>query len=145
MQAPLLSRCENLPTYSGSSNLTVNVGEDLAYTGQQRFNSFNINGSLLLCGSWTTREDTNVNENALFEMNGIFVNGRNRRRRNLNIADGATVRIEGSLTIYGDIVMGENSTLEFIGTESRANVFGDVIRANTAEVIGEFDDVQNKF
>ena len=141
----LLSRCENLPTYSGSANLTVNVGEELAYTGQQRFRSFTINGSLLLCGSWTTREDTNVNENALFEMNGIFVNGRNRRRRNLNIADGATVRIEGSITIYGDIVMGENATLEFIGTDSSANVFGGVIRAGSAEVIGEFDDVQSKF
>ncbi len=141
----LLARCANLPTYSGNADLNVNVGQDLAFTGQQRFNSFNISGSLLLCGSWTTREDTNVNEDALFEMNGIFVNGRNRRRRNLNIADGATVRIEGRLAVFGDIIMGENSTLEFIGNDNNANVFGQVIKADSAEIIGEFTDVQDKF
>jgi len=49
------------------------------------------------------------------------------------------------LTIYGDLVLNDGATIEFLGSDSVVNIFGQVRRASTAEVIGTFDDVRNKF
>ncbi|WP_411030620.1 hypothetical protein [Spongiimicrobium sp. 3-5] len=141
----LAATCATLAAYSGSSNLNVNQGDDLAYRGSKRFNDFNVNGSLLLCGSWTVRQAANINSNALFEMNGTFVVGRNNRRRNVVVNDGGTVRIEGNLTIYGDLIVNDGATLEFLGEDSVVNIFGSVVRNGVTTVTGNFDDVRDKF
>ncbi len=57
----------------------------------------------------------------------------------------ATLRIEGNLTIYGDLVLEDDSTLEFIGDQSVVNIFGDVRFGNNVTVSGNFEDVRNKF
>ncbi len=141
----LVQECASSPIYSGSSNLNVNTGQDLAYRGSKRFNSINNNGELLLCGSWTVRNDININDNALFEMNGTLVVGRNNRRRNITVNSGATLRIEGNLIIYGDLVLNEGATIEFLGNTSSANIFGSVKRGANTTVTGTFNDVRNKF
>jgi len=141
----LEAKCANVDLYYGSSNLNVNQGEDKAYRGSKRFNRININGSLLLCGSWTVRNRVNMNSNGLFEMNGILVVGRNYKRRNVIINQGATFRVEGNLTIYGDLILNDGATIEFIGNDSVVNIFGSVIKNGNATVEGTFDDVRNKF
>lgn len=141
----LVARCSDLIAYSGSANLNVNGGENLSFRGSKRFNSLNIGGSLLLCGSWTVKENVNINQDALFEMNGTFVVGRNNRKRNVNVNNGAKLRVEGNLTIYGDLVLNDGATIEFIGENSVANIFGRVIRNGDTNVSGTFRDVRNKF
>ncbi len=141
----LAARCATLPAYSGSSNLNVNQGDDFGYSGSKRFNNLNINGSLTLCGSWTVRENIAINNNALFEMNGTLVVARNSRRRNITVGEGATFRVEGNLTIYGDLILNDGATIEFIGDSSVVNIFGSVTRNGNATVTGNFDDIQNKF
>ena len=141
----LAAECAASPAYSGSSRLNVNVGEDLAYRGSKRFRSLDNSGSLLLCGSWTVRDGVNVNDDALFEMNGTLVVARNNRRRDVTIDSGATFRVEGNLTIYGDLVLNDGATLEFLGNNSVVNIFGSVVRNGSTEVNGTFRDVQNKF
>jgi hypothetical protein len=141
----LVSRCANLSNYSGSSNLDVSTNQNLAYRGSKRFNRATISGSLLLCGSWTVKDEVNINENALLEMNGTFVVGRNNKRRDVTISAGATLRIEGNLTIYGDLVLNEGATIEFIGDNSVVNIFGDVERNGNVSIEGTFRDVRNKF
>lgn len=141
----LATRCSELSSYSGSSNLNVNANQTLSYRGSKRFNSVNIGGDLLLCGSWTVKEGVNINSNALFEMNGTFVVGRNNRKRNINVNSGAKFRVEGNLTIYGDLVLNDSATIEFIGEDSVINIFGDVKKSGNVTVEGKFKDVKNKF
>ncbi|MDO1499001.1 hypothetical protein Q2T40_01180 [Winogradskyella maritima] len=78
-------------------------------------------------------------------MNGTFVIGRNNRRRDITVNQGATFRVEGNLTIYGDLVLNEGSTIEFIGSDSEVNIFGEVKKLGNVTVKGEFNDVRNKF
>lgn len=141
----LEASCADIPVYSGRRNLNVNEGENLAYRGSKRFNSVNISGELLLCGSWTVSNDTNINDNATFAMNGTFVVGRNNKRKDIKVNANSVFRVEGNLTIYGDLVLNEGATIEFLGSDSVVNIFGEVKKAATAEVIGTFDDVRNKF
>lgn len=141
----LAARCEDLPIYWGSSSLSVNSGETKAYRGAKSFNRVTVNGSLLLCGSWTVTNNSYINSDGLFEMNGTFVIGRNNRRRDITVNQGATFRVEGNLTIYGDLVLNEGSTIEFIGSDSEVNIFGEVKKLGNVTVKGEFNDVRNKF
>lgn len=141
----LVQECSSSPIYEGSSNLTVNQGQDLAYRGSKRFSTISNSGELLLCGSWTVRNEVDINSNALLEMNGTLVVGRNSRRRNITVDEGATLRIEGNLIIYGDLILNEGATVEFLGGTSSANIFGQVVRNGNSTVTGTFDDVRNKF
>ena len=141
----LAERCSELQSYSGSANLNVNNGDDFEYRGSKRFNNMNIGGNLLLCGSWTVREGVNINSNGLFEMNGTIVVGRNNSRKNVAINSGATLRVEGNLTIYGDLILNEGATIEFIGDDSVVNIFGSVSRGANTTVEGTYRDVRGAF
>ena len=141
----LVTRCESLEPYAGSANLNINSGSTAAYRGAKRFSNININGALLLCGSWTVRNNAIIGTDGLFEMNGTFVVGRNNRRRSVIVDSGATLRVEGNLTIYGDLLLNNGATVEFIGENSVVNIFGNVTRNGNATVKGTYRDVRNKF
>ncbi len=141
----LESKCATLGEYDGSSKLVVPGGQDWAFKGAKRFNNISVNGGLLLCGSWTVRNNVNINDNALFEYKGSLIVGRNDRRKDVKVKGGATLRIEGDLTIYGDLILEDGATLEFLGPNSTVNIFGDVDLGDNVTVSGEFEDVRNKF
>jgi RNase P/RNase MRP subunit p29 len=141
----LVTKCANSPAYSGRARLVVDSGEVLAFRGSKRFNRIDVSGELLLCGSWTVANHININENALFELNGVLVVGRNHKRKNIVVKQDATFRVEGNLTIYGDLILEDGATIEFIGSDSVVNVFGRVNKSETAEVKGDFVDVRNRF
>ena len=141
----LEARCQGTPIYDGSSRLFVPSEADLAYSGSRRLRNISVDGSILLCGTWTVRDEVELGESAVFEMRGVLVVARNSRRRNVTVGANATLRIEGDLTVYGDLILEEGASLEFLGDSSRVNIFGDVISDDSATVSGDFDDVQNKF
>ncbi len=141
----LVSRCADLSAYRGSANLDIPNNATVSYRGSKRFNDFSVKGSLLLCGSWTVKNAVNISEDALFEMNGTFVVGRNDKRMNVTVAAGATLRVEGNFTIYGDLVLEDGATLEFIGDSSIANIFGRVTKNGNVSVKGTFNDIKKKF
>ncbi|MDB4292498.1 hypothetical protein N9954_03770 [Maribacter sp.] len=141
----LEAQCATSPIYSGRNVLEVGASETLAFRGSKRFNRLEIDGSLLLCGAWTVKNTIDVNSNALFEMNGTLVVASNNRRRDVTIDEGATFRVEGNLTIYGDLILNDGATLDFLGDDSVVNIFGDVIRNGNVEVNGVFRDVRSKF
>lgn len=99
----------------------------------------------MLCGSWTANNHAYVNSNGLFELNGTFVIGRNNNRKNITVNKDATFRVEGNLTIYGDLVLNEGATLEFLGDDSKVNIFGSVKKLGDVTITGDFEDVQDKF
>ena len=141
----LAEECASLTTYSGSSKLVINEGQDIAFKGSKRFSTIKVSGALLMCGSWTVKNDVDVLENGLMEMNGTLVVGNNRNRKKITVEAGAVLRIEGNLTIYGDLELKDNSTIEFIGSNSVVNIFGDVNIDDNVTISGNFDDAQDKF
>lgn len=143
--ASLQARCEGLPPYEGSSKMIIQAGENASYSGSKRFNNVNISGSLLLCGTWTVKNSTYINDNAIFEMKGSYAVGKNNSRKDIVVGPGAVFRVEGDLTIYGDLILEDGASLEFVGSGSTANIFGDVDLGAGATVTGEFEDTRNKF
>lgn len=141
----LATSCISLPSYSGSTGLKIRLGEVEAYRGSKRFSNIEVAGSLLLCGSWTVSNAVDVYDDALFEMKGTLVVGRNNKRKNIVVHPGATLKVEGNLTVYGDLILSDGAILEFIGNESVVNIFGSVIQGESTVVYGNFDDVKNKF
>ncbi|WP_339704881.1 hypothetical protein [uncultured Kriegella sp.] len=141
----LANRCASLSIYSGSSSLKVDEGETKEYRGAKRFSKIEDDGSLLLCGSWTVSNNVEIGDNGLFEMNGTLVVGRNNKRKSIVVGKDATFRVEGNLSLYGDLTLEEGATIEFIGDASVVNIFGEVNKADGAEVSGNFVDIQNKF
>ena len=141
----LVSSCENLASFNGDSSYSVPAGEEQAYSGSKRFNSLTVDGTLLLCGSWTVKDDITINENGVFEMNGTIVVGRTNRTRDIVVKAGATLRIEGSVSIYGDLILEDGATVEFLGDSTIAVVWGSVTRAGSATVTGTFNDYFSKF
>ncbi|MGB5317518.1 MAG: hypothetical protein WBN25_00590, partial [Eudoraea sp.] len=141
----LEASCQDTPKYSGSSNLNVNQGQQLAYSGSKRFNNFTVSGELLLCGSWTVKETVTIKNNASFALSGTMVIARNNKRRDLTVNQDAKLTIEGDVTIYGDLVLDNGATLEFLGSDSKINIFGEVITNGNVTITGEFEDIRNKF
>ena len=99
----------------------------------------------MLCGSWTVRNSVNIRERGTLEMNGMMTVGRNNRRRNVVVEENAILRIEGDLTIYGDLILEEGATLEFLGDDNKVNIFGDVEMEDNVTITGTFDDIRGKF
>jgi len=141
----LAGLCAELPIYEGSSKLNVQEGESVAYRGEKRFNNVNIMGSLMLCGSWTVVNHVDVKTGATFQLFGSMAVGRNWRRRNIKVGENGLLQIEGDVTIYGDVILMEGATLEFLGTDSEIDVFGEVKYEGEATVKGTFRDVRGKF
>ena len=141
----LAGLCADLPLYDGSSKLNVQEGETAAYRGEKRFNNVNIMGSLLLCGSWTVVNHVDVKTAATFQLYGSLSVGRNNQRRNVKVGENGLLQIEGDVTIYGDVILMEGATLEFLGTDSVIDVFGEVKYEGEATVNGTFRDVRGKF
>ncbi|WP_282133826.1 hypothetical protein [Cellulophaga baltica] len=141
----LESKCEDLTSYRGSSNITVPANETMAYQGSKRLRQIDVFGDLLLCGSWTVSTGVALNTDSLFEMKGAIIVGNNRSTKDITVASNATLVIEGDLVIYGDLILGDGATIEFLGSSSRAYITGEVTKADTAVVKGEFNDMLNRF
>ena len=141
----LETKCEDLTSYRGSSNITVPANETMAYQGSKRLRQIDVFGDLLLCGSWTVSTGVALNTDSLFEMKGAIIVGNNRSTKDITVASNATLVIEGDLVIYGDLILGDGATIEFLGSSSRAYITGEVTKADTAVVKGEFNDMLNRF
>ena len=141
----LVNRCATLERYNGKKSLVVSAAQDLSYRGDARFNDLDVQGSLLLCGSWTVKDGIAIERDALFELNGTLSVGRNNRKRDITVASGATLKVEGNLMIYGDLILEDGATVEFIGTSSIATIWGSVEKQGTFTVTGNFNDYFDKF
>jgi hypothetical protein len=137
--------CSSAQRYNGSSYLDVESYQTLGYSGSKNFRELSVSGELLLCGSWSVRDEFVVEEDGTLEIKGSIYMGRNNRRRNIEVSSGATLRVEGVMVIYGDIILEENASLEFLGDANNVYVLGDVIIADGASVTGNFNDRMNKF
>ena len=77
-------------------------------------------------------------------MSGSLAIGGIDRNDHLNINSGSVLRVEGNLTVYGDLNLNSNSTIEFIGNNSSIHVYGEVRKNKNSNVIGNYTDTSDK-
>ena len=134
-----------ITTYTGGSWLNVNSNDPQSYSGSASLNGININDDLTFCGSLAVKNGLNINSNGNFYMSGSLVQGSVYNKWNsFNINNNATLYIEGSLVIYGNMVLNDGATIEFLGAGASITIFGDVIKNGTVTINGNYTDSFNK-
>lgn len=141
----LAGQCAGLPEYDGSNQVVINETEDVAYSGSKSLNSVAVGGRLLLCGSWTVSNHVNLQPGGTLDLYGALAVGQYKRRRNIVVNEGSTLRIEGDVTIYGDLILNDGASVEFLGSGSVLDVFGSVKITGEVSVTGTFRDVRERF
>ena len=141
----LAGQCAGLPEYNGSEQVVINAGQEVAYSGSKRLNSVAVGGRLLLCGSWTVSNHVNLQPGGTLELYGTLAVGQFKRRRSITVNEGSTLRIEGDVTIYGDLILNDGAAVEFLGNSSVIDVFGEVKITGDVSITGTFRDVRGRF
>lgn len=137
--------CTSFPTYSGSTWLNVNSGETKQYQGAAALTGVNVNANLTWCGSLSVSQGINVNSGGVFYMKGSLAQGSVLTPYNsLNVNSNATLKIEGSVVVYGNMVLNSGAKLEFIGSGSSITIFGTVTKGNNVTITGNYIDTFNK-
>jgi len=135
--------CNTYPAYSGGSWLNVNSNDDQAYSGSASLGGINISAQLIWCGSLAVSQHVNVNSQGEFVIIGSLATG---QKKNGNANSGASLLVnskmivDGSLVVYGDLIVNSGGSLEFVGSNSSIAVYGDVTVNNGGEITGDFTD-----
>lgn len=140
----LVNACSDLPPYEGSSVLNVGPAEALSFQGGKQLDTIDVEGFLLLCGSWTVTDQVRIAPGGVLRLFGTLAIGSNQDRGSLTVGNGALLQIEGNVTIYGDLVMEDGAQVEFLGDNSVIDIFGDVSSGKETTVSGKFRDVRQK-
>lgn len=137
--------CSGLPAYTGGSWLNVNSNDSQSYSGSASLSGLNVNADLTFCGSLAVSSGLNINSGGNFYMSGSLAQGSTYNKWNsFNINNNATLYIEGSLVIYGNMILNNGATIEFLGSGSSITVYGDVIKNGTVTINGAYTDTFNK-
>lgn len=135
--------CTGFATYSGGPWLNVNSGQTLNYQGSAALQGINVNQNLTFCGSLSVAQGLNVNSNGIFTLKGSLAQGQyNNNGTNFNI--NGTFRVEGSVVIYGNLILNSGAKLEFLGSGSSITIYGNVIKNSNVTITGNYTDTFNK-
>lgn len=135
--------CSSFATYNGGQHLNVNSGDNFSYQGSASLKGINVNDRLTFCGSLAISQGVNVNSNGVFTMKGSMAQGQyNSNSSNFNL--NGTLKIEGSVVIYGNFVMNSGAKLEFLGSDSEITIYGKVTKNNGVTITGTYKDTFNK-
>ena len=79
-------------------------------------------------------------------MNGSLSQGKYQQANPtvLTVNSNATLQIEGSVVIWGDLTLNSNSNIEFIGSGSSITIYGKVKKASNISITGNYTDTENK-
>jgi hypothetical protein len=134
--------CTQYANYKGGSWLNVNSGETLGYNGAASLSGINVNSNLTWCGSLAVSEQLNINSGGIFNMKGALAFG--NTGKTLIVNSNAKFRIEGSLMIFGDLILNSGATLEFVGAGTSVTIFGKVTKGSNVTITGSFVDSFDK-
>ncbi len=137
--------CSEFDAYTGDKNLTIPSEEEASYSGLINLKHLNVNGTLNVCGDLLIEKSANLSSDSALNMSGNFKLGNKKTSENLVINSKSTFRIEGVMEIHGDLIIASEGVLEFVGENSKIYVAGDVKINSGGKVIGEFEDLNNKF
>lgn len=137
--------CSNYQTYNGGQWLNVNSGETLNYQGSASIQGINVNQNLTFCGSLSIKQGVNINSGGVFTMKGSMAQGNyNSNSSNFNFNVDGTLKIEGSVVLYSNLILNSGATIEFIGSGSSITIYGNVTKNNGVTIKGNYTDTFNK-
>jgi hypothetical protein len=134
--------CTSFPTYKGGEWLNVNSGENLSYQGSASLQGINVNQNLTFCGSLSVAQGINVNSGGVFTMKGSMAQG-NYNNPNLSFNVNGTLKIDGSVVIYGNLILNSGAKLEF-ASGSSITIYGKVTKNSGVTITGDYTDTMNK-
>lgn len=136
--ATISTSCIGLPAYNGSQELNVNSGQTLGYSGSTAITKANINATLTHCGAITIQSDVNINSNGIFKMYGTLSQGKYQQTNSTKLIVNGELQIEGSVVIWGDLVMNNNAKISFLGNDSSITVYGKVTKNSGVTITGKY-------
>ena len=137
--------CTTYKAYDGGQWLNVNSGETLNYQGSASIQGINVNQNLTFCGSLSVHQGINVNSEGVFTMKGSMAQGKvNGNGNSPNFIINGTFKVEGSIVIYGDLILNSGATLEFLGSGSSITIYGKVTKDKKATIKGDYTDTFDK-
>ena len=134
--------CTSFPTYNGGEWLNVNSGENLNYQGSASLQGINVNQNLTFCGSLSVAQGVNVNSGGVFTMKGSMAQG-NYNNPYLSFNVNGTLKIDGSVVIYGNLILNSGAKVEF-ASGSSITIHGSVIKNSGVTITGDYTDTMNK-
>ncbi|MCB7482016.1 hypothetical protein [Christiangramia sediminis] len=137
--------CGDFNPYTGDKNFTIASGEEFSYNGIMTLKHLNVNGILNFCGEMLVEKSANLSSDSRINLVGNFKLGNHRSSENLVISANSIFKVEGTVEIHGDLQIASEGTLEFVGDDSKIYVSGKVQINSGGAVIGEFEDLNNKF
>jgi len=137
--------CSEFDPYTGHKNLTIPSNTEESYSGIMNLKHLNVNGTLNFCGDMLLEKSANLSSASTLNMSGNFRLGNTKSSENLVINSNSVFKIEGLVEIHGDLQINSGGTLEFVGDNSKIFVSGKVKINSGGEVIGDFEDLNNKF
>ncbi len=138
--------CSDYPAYQGGYWLNVNSNKDEAYNGSASLMGVNVNSkaSLIFCGALAVNKGVNVNSDGTFLVKGTLAQGTTEAPYNaLIVNNNGVLQIEGSLVVYGNMILNNGATLEFLGSGSSITVYGKVTKNGTVTIKGDYTDTFN--
>lgn len=137
--------CTSFANYPGDQWLNVNSGQNLQYKGSASVQGVNVNANLTFCGSLAVSQGLNINSGGVFYMKGSLAQGQASNPWNaLIINSNAKLKVEGSVVIYGNLILNSGATLEFVGNGSSITIHGSVTKGNNVTITGNYTDTNNK-
>ena len=136
--------CTSFPSYTGGPWLNVNSGETKNYQGSAALQGINVNQNLTFCGSLAVHQGININSNGVFTMKGSLAHGQANGNNNSYFNINGTFKVEGSVVIYGNLILNSGSKLEFLGSGSTITIYGNVTKNSNVTITGNYTDTFNK-
>ncbi|MDG3582827.1 hypothetical protein [Galbibacter pacificus] len=138
--------CTDYPVFKGGYWLNVNSNSDEAYSGSASLMGINVNSKahLIFCGALAVNKGININSEGTFLIKGTLAQGTSEAPYNALIVNNKGIlQIEGSLVIYGNMILNNGATLEFLGNDSSITVYGNVIKNGNITITGNYTDTFN--
>lgn len=138
--------CSDYPPYTGGYWLNVNSNREEAYSGSASLMGVNVNAkaNLVFCGALAVNKGVNVNSKGTFLIKGALAQGTTEAPYNaLIVNNDGVLQIEGSLVIYGNMILNNGATLQFLGSESSITVYGKVTKNGNVTITGDYTDTFN--
>ncbi|MDR5591237.1 hypothetical protein [Christiangramia sp. SM2212] len=137
--------CEDYEPYTGDKNLNVPSNSEEAYSGTMNLKHLSIEGILSFCGDMLIEKSANLSSESILNLSGNFKLGNSKSSENLVINSESIFKVEGLVEIHGDLNIESGGRLEFVGSDSKIYVSGEVKIKSGGEVIGDFEDLNDKF
>jgi hypothetical protein len=139
--APTSTACTGLPAYNLGNDLVLRSNETKGFYGSTGLNSIVINSNSVLthCGSISVQNNLVINSNSKFIMNGSLSQGKYQQANptTLSVDSNATLQIEGSAVIWGDLTLKSNSNVKF-SNGSSITVYGKVNKSGNVSITGNY-------